>query len=250
MVLFGGAYAFGYFSASKGIKANEKALDVTTKANEKALNVITEALDAVKTTTAKTIDSKEAEIGRLKDALTKWEAEKLVALSRAQAVVGNRVLLESGLASKFAGTPYSNMTDRLSEFMKVLFKSTVPIMTSPPSPGVPIPTYDLSDASKLLLAELNTVGLHISEKDFAKGLHQNIIMHKYSQPHHYGGITPIKTVGSSTGIFIGGDDQVDAKQLAMMMLHLQSTGNLPFELELLCDEVRLCRLVGGSVEKI
>ncbi len=110
-----------------------------------------------------------------------------------------------------------------------------------------MPVYDLSTTSKLLLYELNLYGLHVAEKDCARGLHQNIIMPKYSQPHHYGTVTPIKTMGASTGICIRGNDPVDAKQLALMMLHLQSTGNLPFELELLCGGIHLCRLANGSV---
>lgn len=250
-MLFSGAYALGYFSANRAIEANKEAMVILKDSMKNVMKLSDFAKDATENVmklSDSAINSKDSEISNLKDTLTKWEAEKLLVLSRAQAVVGNRVLLESGLASKYTGTKIHSMTARLCEFMtKDLFTSTSPIMTSPPSPGVTIPIYNLSTKSKQFLSELNAYGIHVTEIDLARGLHHNIIMNKYSQPHHYGGITPISNMG--TGLFIGGDD-LEAKQLAVMMLHLQSNGNLPFELELLCNGNRLCRLVNGNVVSI
>ena len=183
-MLFSGAYALGYFSANRSIKANKEAMvilkdsmknvmklsdfakDATDSAKEATKNVIKVSDEATKNVmklSDSAINSKDSEISNLKDTLTKWEAEKLLALSRAQAVVGNRVLLESGLASKYTGTKIHSMTVRLSEFMtKDLFTSTSPIMTSPPLPGVTIPIYNLSTKSKQFLSELNAYGLHVS----------------------------------------------------------------------------------------
>ena len=114
-VLFSGAYALGYFSANRSIEANKEAM----VANKEAMVVLKDSMKNVMKLSDSAINSRDREISSLRDTLTKWEAEKLLVLSRAQAVVGNRVLLESGLAIKYSGTKIHTIPQHDSSTLRI-----------------------------------------------------------------------------------------------------------------------------------
>ena len=180
------------------------------------------------------IKSKDDIIKLFKAKIRSTEAELLAQVSKAQAVLANRILLESALDCHFSksGTNQRNLKTLINSFI----------------------SENVIENSKLRLKSFNhlnalqSYGISAREDDILRIFKDSAFEEKLYEPHQYR-INPIAS-GLPAGVYLGGEEPFRTA-LALCMLLLQESGDTPYELLLLdLNGKPKCKLVSGTVQVI
>jgi hypothetical protein len=178
------------------------------------------------------IKSKDDIIKLFKAKIRSTEAEFLAQVSKAQAVLANRILLESALDCHFSksGTNKRNLKTLINSFI----------------------SENVIENSKLRLKSFNhlnalqSYGISAREDDILRIFMNSAFEGKLYEQYR---INPIAS-GLPAGVCLGGQEPFRTA-LALCMLLLQESGDTPYELLLLdLNGKPKCKLVSGTVQVI
>ena len=181
------------------------------------------------------VKGKDEQIDLLHANLKAAEASLLAVSSKAQAVMADRILLESALNFRFSKLPGPN-TRSLKIMINIFISSEL------------VENAALRPKALQHLQDLSKSGVRAREEDLLRLFKNSVFADKLSGPHHYA-LNPVNG-NLPNGVCIGGDEPV-ATALAISMLILQESGDSSYPLLLLDSGGNAsCRLMSGAVEVI